>query len=189
MKKILPLFCALLLSGCAGRMGRSVANYDVVEAVQVQELIRNNLARTPFAQQVVYLNARCETKKDGSKKYYLFTELIASPDFTLHSGESLILNLDGQVLAFPSATVTNTPSFQGRKRFATTFYPVPEEVLGKLAQAGKAHVRLKGVGAVIDKELSPRNLRRFDEFAARCALSDKKSPPAPTNAPSQTTGG
>ena len=173
MKNILMVFCALLFCGCAGRLGRNVAKFDPVETVQVNQLIGNNLARTPFDQKVLYLNARCETKRDGAKKYYLFTELIAPPEFVLQSGDSLVVNIDNEVLAFAA---TNSPSFDGRKRFVTTFYPVQPEVLKKLANAKAVSIRLKGTNALIDKRLSRGNILHFWNFAARCSLLDNTQP-------------
>lgn len=173
MKNLISILCAVLFCGCAGRLGRNVAKFDKVEAVQVNQLTGNNLTRTPFDQKVVYLNARCETKRDGEKRYYLFTELIAPPEFVLQSGDSLVLNIDNEVVTF---TATNSPSFEGRKRFVTTFYPVPPEVLRKLAQATTVRLRLKGASAVIDKRLSRRNLIHFREFAQRCELLAKSQP-------------
>lgn len=167
MKNILILACALLLCGCAGRLGRNVAKFDKVEIVQVDQLIGNNLTRTPFDQKVVYLNARCETKRDGQKKFFLFTEVIAPIDFALQSGESLILNLDDEVFALAP---TNSPSFNGRKRFVTTFYPVQPEVLIKLAKAMETRVRIKGMNATIDKKFSARNSMLFWDFAEKCSL-------------------
>ena len=173
MNNILMIFCALLSCGCAGRLGRNVAKFDQVETVQVNQLVGNNLTRTPFDQKVLYLNARCETKRDGAKKYYLFTELIAPPEFVLQSGDSLVLNIDNEVLAF---TTTNSPSFDGRKRFVTTFYPVQPDVLTKLARATDVRVRLKGANTLIDKRLSRRNIMLFRDFSERCSLLAKTQP-------------
>ena len=173
MKNIVMVFCALLFCGCAGRLGRNVAKFDKVETVQVNQLIGNNLTRTPFDQKVLYLNARCETKRDGEKKYYLFTELIAPPEFVIQSGDSLVLNIDNEVLAFAA---TNSPSFDGRKRFVTTFYPVQPDVLTKLAKAKTVSVRIKGTNALIDKKLSRRNFVLFRDFAERCSLPAKTQP-------------
>ncbi len=173
MKSILIIFCGLLFCGCAGPLGKSISRYDPVEAVEVNQLTGNNLTRSPFAQTVVYLNAHCQTKRDGQKSYFLFTELIAPADFVLQSGESLILNLDDQVLAFAP---TNAPSFNGRKRFTTTFYAVQPEVLVKLAGATTARVRIKGTNTLIDKRLSPRNSRSFLDFAEKFSLLPKLEP-------------
>ncbi len=167
MKNILIVACVVLLCGCAGRLGRNVSNHDKVETAQVDQLIGNNLTRTPFDQRVVYLNARCETKPGGEKKFYLFTEVIAPADFTLQPGESLVLNLDDEVLTFSS---TNSPSFNGRKRFVTTFYPVQPDVLIKLAKTMEGRVRIKGANAIIDKKLSLRNIMHFWDFAEKCSL-------------------
>ncbi|MEP6662330.1 MAG: hypothetical protein ABJC04_01585 [Verrucomicrobiota bacterium] len=147
-----------------------MAKFDQVEAIQVDQLVGNNLTRTPFDQKVVYLNARCETKHDGQKKYYLFTEVIAPADFTLQPGESLILNIDDEIVALAS---TNSPSFNGRKRFVTTFYPVQPEMLTKLAKASTVRIRIKGANSVIDKQLESLNLIRFWNFAWKCSLIDK----------------
>jgi len=167
MKNILIIFCVLLFCGCAGRLGRNVRNHDKVETAQVDQLIGNNLTRTPFDQKVVYLNARCETKPSGERKFYLFTEVIAPAEFTLQAGESLILNLDDEILTFAP---TNSPSFNGRKRFVTTFYPVQPDVLIKLAKAMEGRVRIKGANATIDKRLSVRNIMLFWDFAEKCLL-------------------
>lgn len=173
MKNISMVFCALLFCGCAGRLGRNLATFDKIETIQVNQLSGNNLTRTPFDQKVVYLNARCETKRDGEKKYFLFTEVIAPPEFVLQLGESLILNIDDELL---SLTATNSPSFNGRKRFVTTFYPVQPNVLTKLAKATTVSLRIKGTNALIDKRLSRRNIMLFWDFAEKCSLLAKTQP-------------
>lgn len=174
MKNILLLSCAVALCGCAGRLGKTASHFDKVEVVRIQQLARNNLAQTPLAQTVVYLNARCETKRDGKKDYYLFTELIAPAEFTLQTGESLVLNVGGEVYSFAPA---NSPTgFNARRRYTTTFYRVPAEVLAKLSTASEARVRIKGTNKVIDKKLAKRNLVRFAEFARECSLTATSAP-------------
>ncbi len=173
MKNILILFCALLFCGCAGHLGKIGTTFDKMENVEVNQLTGNNLARTPFEQKVVYLNARCDTKRDGQKKYYLFTEMIAPPEFVLQSGDSLVLNIDDEVV---SLTATNFPSFNGRKRFITTFYPVQPEVLTKLAKATAVSIRIKGTSALIDKQFSRQNIMLFWDFAEKCSLLAKTQP-------------
>lgn len=176
MKYILIVFCALSLCGCASHHGKNVAQFDWLELTQVNQIIGNNLTTSPFDQKVVYLNARCETKREGEKKYYLFTEVIAPPEFVLQSGDSLVLNIDNEVLTFAA---TNSPSFNSRKRFVTTFYPVQPDLLKKLANATAVSVRLKGTNALIDKDLSRQNIMLFSDFAQRCSLLPK-TPPAKT---------
>lgn len=168
MRNFLLLLTVVLITGCAGRMGRSVARFDKTEAVQIDQLIGNNLSRTPFEQQVVYLNARCETRRDGSRQYYLYTEVIPPADFSLQTGESLVINVDGEVLSY--APVGAPTAFTGRKRFITTFYKVPATTLTKLAQSSEARMRVKGTTSVIDKKLSARNIRRFSEFVQKYSI-------------------
>jgi hypothetical protein len=97
--------------------------------------------------------------------YYLFTELIAPQDFTPISGESLILLIDGERFGF---TATNsTAAFVGRKRFTTTFYKVPEDLFSKIASAKEVRLRIRGINAVIERELTDDNQEIFQEFLKR----------------------
>ncbi|MEO5804483.1 MAG: hypothetical protein ABIR24_13235 [Verrucomicrobiota bacterium] len=93
--------------------------------------------------------------------------MIAPDDFALQTGDSLILNLDDEVLTFAP---TNSPSFNGRKRYVTTFYPVESDVVIKLAKAMETRVRIKGLNATIDKRLAVRNTMLFLDFAEKCSL-------------------
>jgi hypothetical protein len=94
--------------------------------------------------------------------YFLVAELIAPPDFTLASGESLVLLVDGVRHSFPQSQ-SNT-AFVGRRGYATTLYRVRPELLTAMADADSVLVRLKGVNSVIERTMnasSRENLRAF----------------------------
>jgi len=94
--------------------------------------------------------------------YYLYTELTAPPDFTLSSGESLILLIDGERYAFASANPQTI--FPARRGFLTTFYRVSPEVLVDIANAQQVRLRLKGVNTVVERRMnwvSRSNIKSF----------------------------
>jgi hypothetical protein len=96
------------------------------------------------------------------RDYYLLTELLPPPDFTLQSGESLSLLVDGQRHAFAPATPQGV--FVARRGYLANFYRTSPEVLAAIANAREVRIRLRGVNNVIERKM-PRsarnNLRKF----------------------------
>lgn len=103
--------------------------------------------------------------------YFLYSELIPPPDFTLAQGESLILLVDGVRYGFtPGQSGT---AFVGRKGYASTLYRVPPEVLVAIANAKEVRVRFKGVNSVVERSLSAAGRRNFRDFLARYFVPEK----------------
>lgn len=93
--------------------------------------------------------------------YYLVTEL-SPADFTLQSGESLVLLVDGLRYSFSPAQPQT--SIKPRTGFLTTYYKVPPQVIVGIANARKVSIRIKGASGLIERNLSNvgrKNFRRF----------------------------
>ncbi len=107
--------------------------------------------------------------------YYVYTELIPPPDFTLQpSGESLVLLVDGVrhgLSAGPAGT-----SFQARRGFSSAFYKVTPELLVALANAREVRLRLRGTTSVIERSLSGRSRENFKAFLVRYFTPETQDP-------------
>ncbi len=156
------LWCAVSLNACASR---SVARYDKIDAVKVEQMAGNTLPHGLISKSVLCLNARREIYQSGRTDHYLYTELATTTDFSLAPGESLVLLTDGERHAF--APTNSQTVFVGRRGFASTLYPVPVDIFVKIVNSRETKVRLKGTGAVLDQELSSANRQRFREYLLR----------------------
>ena len=95
-------------------------------------------------------------------EYFLYTELLAPPDFTLQTGESLVLLVDGARYGFsPGQSGT---AFVGRKGFSSALYRVNPEVLVAIANAREVRLRLKGINGVIERTMSASSRQRFHDY-------------------------
>jgi hypothetical protein len=93
--------------------------------------------------------------------YFLFTE-IAPADFTLASGESLVLLVDGVRYSFaPGQPASN---YNPRRGFLTTFYRVPAEVMAGIANAQEVKLRIRGASGALERTLSRNSRQNFQEF-------------------------
>ncbi len=114
--------------------------------------------------------------------YFVYTELIPPPDFTLvSSGESLVLLVDGV-----RHGLTSTPpgaSFQSRRGFTSTFYRAAPELLVAIANAQDVRLRLRGTSGVIERTLSGRSRENFKTFLVRYFTPDAPEATPPTPAP------
>jgi hypothetical protein len=109
--------------------------------------------------------------------YFLYTELLAPPDFSLASGESLVLLVDGVRWGFsPGQSGT---LFVGRKGYSTTLYKVPPETIVALANAKQARLRIKGVNSVIERKISGPSRAHFRTFLLRYFKAEAPRPKAP----------
>jgi hypothetical protein len=97
--------------------------------------------------------------------YYLYTEILPPPDFTLASGESLVLLVDGVRWGFSPGQLGTV--FVGRKGYTTTHYKVPPEVLVDIANAQQVRLRIRGVNSVIERKLSGASRNHFRQFLLR----------------------
>ncbi len=93
--------------------------------------------------------------------YFLYTELIPPPDFTLANGETLILLVDGVRYGF---SATNSSLFLGRKGFTSTLYPASPEVLVAIANAREVKVRVRGTTTAIEKDMNGRSIKSFKKY-------------------------
>ena len=97
-----------------------------------------------------------------ARDYYLLTEMTPPADFTLQSGESLVLLVDGVRHGFSQSQPAS--AFVGRKRFTTGLYRVSPEVLVAIANAKDVKLRFKGVNSAVEKSMSESSRQNFKTF-------------------------
>ena len=97
--------------------------------------------------------------------YFLYTEMTPPSDFTLQSGESLVLLVDGVRYGFSQSQPA--AAFVGRKGFATGMYRVPPQVLVAIANAQEVRLRFKGVNSVIERDMNQSSRENFKTFLLR----------------------
>ncbi|MBI4325173.1 MAG: hypothetical protein HY674_07895 [Chloroflexi bacterium] len=102
--------------------------------------------------------------------YCLYTELIPPSDFTLQSGESLVLLVDGTRYGFTQSTLT--AALMPRKGFTPGLYRVPPEVLLAIANAQEVKVRFKGVNSDIERTMSAGSKKNFRSFLLKYFAPD-----------------
>lgn len=108
--------------------------------------------------------------------YFLYTEMIPPPDFTLASGESLILLVDGVRYGF-----TNAPSgtaFVARRGYTSNLYRATPEALVAIANAREVRIRFKGVNNVVERTMNSTSRQNFRKFVTKYF-----APAAPVEAP------
>lgn len=95
-------------------------------------------------------------------EYYLVVEYTPPPDFTLQSGESLVLIVDGVRHALVQ---TNTRGVLAPRRgFAVAAYKATVRLFVDIANAKEVRLRLKGSNAVIEKTMSAQSRAKFRDF-------------------------
>jgi hypothetical protein len=100
-----------------------------------------------------------------ARDYFLYTEMTPPADFTLQSGESLVLLVDGV-----RHGLTQTPSagtFFGRKRFTSGLYRVSPETLVAIGNAKEVRVRFKGVNGTIERSMNAGSRQNFKDFLVK----------------------
>ena len=97
--------------------------------------------------------------------YFLYTEMTPPSDFTLQSGESLVLLVDGVRYGFSQSSPA--AAFVGRKGFTTGMYRVPPQVLVAIANAQEVRLRFKGVNSVIERDMNQSSRANFKTFLLR----------------------
>jgi hypothetical protein len=103
--------------------------------------------------------------------YYVWAEFTPPPDFSLQPGESLVLVVDGVRHAL---TATNSPSVVvPRRGFSAALYRVPPQLLVDIANARQVKIRLKGVSAVIEREMSHASRNNFKKFLVKYFQPDE----------------
>ncbi len=94
--------------------------------------------------------------------YFLAVEYTPPPEFTLQSGESLVLLVDG--VRHPLTQTTSPSVLVPRRGFSAALYRATPQLLVDIANAKQVNLRLKGANAVIEKEMnasSRANVRKF----------------------------
>ena len=107
-------------------------------------------------------------------EYFLYTELIPPPDFTLASGESLILLVDGVRFGFSQGQ--SGTAFVARKGYTSNLYRVPPEVLVAIANAKEVRVRFRGVNSVVERTMNKGSRQNFREFVAKYFAAPAAAP-------------
>jgi hypothetical protein len=97
-----------------------------------------------------------------ARDYFLYTELIPPSDFSLQSGESLVLLVDGVRHGFTQGQ--SGTAFVARKGYTSALYRVPPEVLVAISNAKEVKVRFKGTSSVIERTMNGSSRRNFRKF-------------------------
>lgn len=108
--------------------------------------------------------------------YFLYSEMTPPPDFTLASGESLILLVDGVRHGF--AQGQSGTAFIGRKNFTSALYRVPPDVLVSIANAKEVRIRFKGVNSVVERTMNDSSKQNFKTFLVRYFSSEPSLEPS-----------
>jgi hypothetical protein len=98
--------------------------------------------------------------------YYLLTELLPPPDFTLQSGESLNLLVDGQRYSFAPANPQGV--FVARHGYIANFYRASPDLFAAIANAREVRIRLRGVNSVIERKMPQSARNNFRKFMLKC---------------------
>jgi len=98
-------------------------------------------------------------------EYFLYTEMTPPPDFTLASGESLVLLVDGVRHGF--AQGQSGTAFIARKNFTSGLYRVSPEVLVAIANAKEVRIRFRGVNSVVERTMNDSSRQNFKTFLVR----------------------
>ena len=110
------------------------------------------------------------------RHYYLLVELLPPPDFTLQTGDSLMLLVDGRSYSFTPANPESV--FSARKGYVSVFYRATPEVLLGVANAREVRIRLKGVNNHIDRTMPRSAQANFRKFLQRNFNNSQLAAPA-----------
>jgi hypothetical protein len=106
--------------------------------------------------------------------YFLFTEMMAPPDFTpVQQGETLVLLIDGVRHAFANAQ--SSAAVVSRKGFATALYRVTPETLVALANAKEVRLRVRGATSVIERGMNDSSRKNFRDFVLKFFTTPEES--------------
>ena len=109
--------------------------------------------------------------------YFLYTEMTPPSDFTLQSGESLVLLIDGERYGLTQSPPAS--GFVGRKGFTTGMYRVQPEVLVAIANAQEVRLRFRGVNSAIEREMNQSSRDNFKKFLLHYFTNQPEVPGAP----------
>lgn len=179
MKKLLPLLSAGVLATTTACHNTS-HHVDRFDNVRVEQMEANNVSGKWFEKTVVCLNARREVRPDGGADHFLLVEHTPTPEFTLATGESLALLVDGTRHTF---TATNSPSaIVHRPGYTTLVYRATPQLFVELANARQVELRLKGTTLVIERQLTRASIAGFRAYLMKYF----QSPAAPPDQPAAT---
>jgi len=108
--------------------------------------------------------------------YFLYTELTPPPDFVLQTGEPLVLLVDGVRHGLLQAN--SQTAFVSRRGYTSTIYKATPELLMDIANAKQVKIRVKGVNAVIEKEMNRSSRNHFKTFLAKYLSPGRTAPVA-----------
>lgn len=125
--------------------------------------VETNYVITTVTNQVVtpVTNVLVKTSEHPVADYYLFTE-IAPADFSLATGESLIVLADG--VRYGCSMATPQTAWETRRGFLTTYYKVPPEVIVAIANAKEVKLRIKGTTGTMERTMNSSSRKNFREF-------------------------
>jgi len=103
--------------------------------------------------------------EEAFQDYYLYTELTPPPDFVLQTGEPLVLLVDG--VRHGLLQTNSQTAFVSRRGYTSTIYKATPELLMDIANAKQVKIRVKGVNAVIEKEMNRSSRNHFKTFLAK----------------------
>jgi len=99
------------------------------------------------------------------RNYFLLVELLPPPDFTMQTGDSLMLLVDGRSYTFSQANPESV--FAARKGYVSVFYRATPEVLLAIANAREVRIRLKGVNTYLERTMPRSAQANFRKFLQR----------------------
>ena len=139
----ISLLTNIVVTGETNIIVAYVTNYSVAQLTNIVIVPTNYLARD----------------------YFLYTEMTPPADFTLQSGESLVVLADG--VRYGLTQVPSSGAFLGRKRFTSGLYRVSPETLIAIGNAKDVRVRFKGVNSAIERSMSSGSRQNFKDFLVR----------------------
>lgn len=137
---------------------------SITQAIQQTSTLETNYVVTTYtnAQVAAITNVQYISTNVPAYDYYLYTEIIPPPDFVPHTGESLVVLVNGARHSFASTNAP--PGFVARKGFLTTFYKTTPAVLVAIANAQEVKVRVRGNNTHLERRMSSASQNRFREF-------------------------
>ncbi|MEO8426742.1 MAG: hypothetical protein ABI651_06480 [Verrucomicrobiota bacterium] len=108
--------------------------------------------------------------------YYLYTELTPPLDFVQQTGEPLVLLVDG--VRHVLLQTNSQTAFVARRGYTSTIYKATQELLMDIAGAKQVKIRVRGVNAVIEKEMNRSSRNHFKAFVAKYVSRDPTAPVA-----------
>lgn len=125
--------------------------------------VETNYIVTTITNQVIapVTNVVVKISEQPVADYFLYTE-IAPAEFSLASGESLIVLADG--VRYGGTQATPQTAWETRRGFLTTYYKVAPEVLTAIANAKEVKLRIKGTAGTLERTMNSGSRENFREF-------------------------